>query len=433
VESGTGKVFVDMTAGGKGGAGFALIETTPSDARIDIDGKSAGLSPLKVPLTAGRHTILISKAGYVDREVSVTVESETTAQVRETLEEKTGSLLIIASPSEAEVFFDGQSVGKVAGPIRIANVVPGIHEIRVEKSGYVAWSRNNVKVTREKTETILVSLHPERNDTNVRIYTDPEGARVWLDGKEVGVAGPDGVGFQTSKGAHVLRFEVNPAIRPGFRPLQVSMSFTEDMVDLQANPVKLPVIDEAFISAQKLFERGEGEQAISFLDRVSPQQASYPESRVMMVEILKELGRTAEIPAEFDKLFTKPVYQKNPVLNLAMGFWAIRASQKTTGSEAAEYLRKGMEALDRCSEMIDYFPAAERHMLALKSHYYLGIAAEMLFDLTGEKKHVKKGVQSWELFFGRLSTGEDTLGGDWIEKAKRHQKNLLFLEKKLGG
>jgi hypothetical protein len=83
--------------------------------------------------------------------------------------------------------------------------------------------------------------------------------------------------------------------------------------------------------------------------------------------------------------------------------------------------------------MIDYFPAAERHMLALKSHYYLGIAAEMLFDLTGEKKHVKKGVQSWELFFGRLSTGEDTLGGDWIEKAKRHQKNLLFLEKKLGG
>jgi hypothetical protein len=267
----------------------------------------------------------------------------------------------------------------------------------------------------------------------VRIYTDPEGARIWLDGKEVGVAGPDGVGFLSTKGTHILRMELNPALRPGFRPLQISMAFNEDTIDMKDTPIKLPVIDEAFISAQKLFERGESEEAIAFLDRISPEQTSYPSSRAMMIEILEELGRVSEIPAEFEKLFTKPTYRKNPILNLSMGYWSMQAASKTKGPAASAFLIKGIEALDRCSEMVDYFPADERNVLALKAHYYTGIAAEVLFDLTGDKKYVKKGVQAWEMFFGRMETGEDTLGDEWIDKANKHQRNLLYMEKKLGG
>ena len=77
-------------------------------------------------------------------------------------------------------------------------------------------------------------------------------------------------------------------------------------------------------------------------------------------------------------------------------------------------------------------PAAERQILALKAHYYTGISSELLFGVTGEKKHVKKGAQAWEMFFARLNASEETLGKDWVEKAKKHQKNLGYLEKKLG-
>ena len=319
------------------------------------------------------------------------------------------------------------------GPLRVANIQPGEHILRIEKPGFGSWERKNVVIQREKTETILAALHPSSNECNARLYSDPEGARVWLDGKEIGVAGPDGVGVNTTKGAHIIRMEINPAVRPGFRPLQTSISFTEDMVDFKDKPIKLPVIDEAFLSAQKLFERGEGEQAIAFLDRVDPNRASYPESRIMMVDVLKDLRRFGEIPGEFEKLFGQPAYQKNPVLNLAMGYWAVQAAKQANDTDAAKLLEKAMEALDRCTESVDYFPAEERQVLALKANYYTGVAAEILFGLTGEKRHVKKGVQAWEMFFARLGASDETLGNDWVEKAKNHQKNLLFLEKKLGG
>ncbi len=433
VKSGVGRIFVNLEKTGSAGAGFVLVETEPADVRIDIDGKYMGMSPIRLPVAAGRHMIVLSRTAHNEQEFSIEVEADETLEVKRTLTPKDGSLLIIASPQGAQVFFNGQSVGEAAGPIRIVDVSAGLHEVRVEKDGYVTWKRDNVKVVSDRTETVLAALHPVRQETNVRIYTDPEGARIWLDGKEVGVAGPDGVGFLSTKGTHILRMELNPALRPGFRPLQISMAFNEDTIDMKDTPIKLPVIDEAFISAQKLFERGESEEAIAFLDRISPEQTSYPSSRAMMIEILEELGRVSEIPAEFEKLFTKPTYRKNPILNLSMGYWSMQAASKTKGSAASAFLIKGIEALDRCSEMVDYFPADERNVLALKAHYYTGIAAEVLFDLTGDKKYVKKGVQAWEMFFGRMETGEDTLGDEWIDKANKHQRNLLYMEKKLGG
>jgi hypothetical protein len=432
VESGSGRIFIDLSTQGGLGVGFLNIETIPSNVRIDLDGKRLGLSPVNQPVVSGKHKVLLSKEGYVDRELTVEVKAGATQNIKETLEEKAGSLLIIVTPTGGKVFLDGNAVGVADAPLRIADVPAGIHEIRVDKDGFIPWSRNNVKVTREKTETILASLQAQRSEAAVRIFTDPEGARVWLDGKELGVAGPEGVGFVTEKGTHVLKMELNPAITPGYRPLQVSVSFNEDSVDYQTNPIKLPVIDEAYLSAQKVFEAGKDEEAISFLDRVDPAKASYPESRIMMIRILQNLRRTGEIPAEFEKLFSQPIYKKNPVLNLAMGYWAIQASKDAGKAEGTDYLSKGIDALDRCVESVDYFPADERQSLALKAHYYTGIASELLFGLTNEKKYVKKGVQAWEMFFARLNSSEETLGTSWIEKAKKHQKNLSFLEKKLG-
>lgn len=435
IETGGGKISIKLSGAGQtvGVAGFVNVTTNPGNARIDIDGKNMGLSPMKVPVSAGRHTILLSKPGYVDKEISVTVSEKGSVDIKETLKEKAGALLVIATPPDAEVFLDGVSVGKAQGPIRISDIAPGNHEVRVEKPGYVAWKRDNVVVSREKTETVLAALHPQQNETSVRVYTEPEGARVWLDGKEVGIAGPEGLGFVTTKGAHTLKMELNPAQNPGYRPLRVSANFEEDNVDFKGVPFKLPAIDEAFIFAQQLYERGEAEQAISYLDKVAKDQPSYPDSRVLMIEILKDLNRVSEIPAEFEKLFEREMFKRNPVLNLSMGYWSIKAAAKASSSEAPKVLEKALEALDRSAESMDYFPAAQRQVLALKVHFYAALAAETLFDLTGDKKYVKKGAQSWELFFGRLKSGEETLGDEWVEKAKKHQTNLLYLEKKLGG
>ncbi len=435
VDSGAGDVFVDFAAEGKtgAGAGFVLLETDPPNVRIDIDGKNVGLSPMRVPLPAGRHTVVLSRTGYQELEFEVVIEADAAIDLKKELAEKPGSLLIITSPSGAEIFLDGQSLGVTDTPIRVTGVAPGLHTIIAKLDGYDTWERTNVLVQREKIETVLASLKLTHSETNVRIYSQPEGARVWLDGKEMGVAGPDGVGFTSTKGLHILRMELNPALSPGYRPLQVSMNFDKSNMNFKETPIKLPVIDESFINAQRLFERGENEQAMSYLDRVSSTQSSYSNSRMMMVEILQSLSRYSEIPAEFEKLFDKPMYRKNPVLNLGMGFWCIKASQKANEAEARDFLAKGIDALDRASETIDYFPANERRLLALKAHYYTAIAAETLFNLTGEKKHVKKGVQAWELFFSRLDDGAETLGDEWIDKARNHQKNLQYLEKKLGG
>jgi hypothetical protein len=230
-----------------------------------------------------------------------------------------------------------------------------------------------------------------------------------------------------------LRLETDPAVLPGYQPLKVSVNFTEDEVDYRDKPLRLPPVEENLVNAQKLIERDQKEEALGFLDRVPENHPSYVEARLLVVEVLRNLGRVGEIPDELHALVAKPENRNNPVLNTALGYWSLVAAREAPDVEATETLLRALKALDRATQSVGLFPPGEGQSLILKAHYYTGITSEILFNLTGEKKYINKGEQAWEVFFARLELTPDALEGTWVEKARNHRRSLEFLAKKLGG
>jgi len=433
VEGQGGRIFVDLQSGKGLGVGLVSVTTVPPDARVDVDGRRVGLSPLEVPLEVGRHTVHLSRAGYKDAEEVVSVEAEGRHVVKLSLAPKEGALLVITSPAGAEVLLDGKSVGKAWEPLRVEDLAPGTYAVRVQKEGHRPWDKGDVQIRSAETATVLAALLPERDYSWVRLFTDPPGARVWLDGQDLGLAGADGLGFKAAKGAHSLRLETDPVEVPGYQPLHVTVNFTQDEVDYRESPLRLPPVDPNFTQALALIDRGQKDEALSFLDRVAPDHPSYGEARLITVEVLRDLGRVAEIPRELETLLSRPEHRNNPVLNTAFGYWSLVAARDAADAEAAKLLERALAALDLAVQSVDLFPADQRDTLVLKAHYFAGMASEVLFNLTGERKYVKKGAQAWEVFFARVDLSPRALEESWIERARTHRRTLDFLAKKLGG
>lgn len=433
VDGSSGSIMVDMEEEKSYGMGFLSVVTTPSDARVDVDDEKLGLSPLETLLEAGKHRVTISRTGYKTVEMEVEIETEQTNKVELVLEGKEGSLLVVATPSGAEVEVDGAVAGIAWEPLKIENLMPGTHEVKVRKDGYRTWSKSGVRVKSDETATVLVALLPEKDYSMVRLYTDPPGAKATMDGEEIGVVGKDGLGFKAQKGAHSFVFELNPLERPGYQPLKITINFDEDEIDYSGNPFVITKVDENYSQALALVDRGQNESALGFLDRVPVDHPSYASARLLTIDILAQLGREKEIPMEFETLLSIEKYRNNPVLNTAMGYWCLAAGKKMADPEAMLALQAGVEALDRAGKLVDLFPPDQRDRMVLQSYYYSGITNEILFNLTGDKKHVKRGVQAWELFFARMELTPDALEGNWIEKARGHRQTLEYLAKKLGG
>jgi hypothetical protein len=67
--------------------GSASVDTRPRGARITIDGRVVGQSPIRVPgLSPGRHTVQIDLAGYKPLVTPIDVKAGETARVAVTLE-----------------------------------------------------------------------------------------------------------------------------------------------------------------------------------------------------------------------------------------------------------------------------------------------------------------------------------------------------------
>ncbi len=432
VERAAGRIFVDLEAEATLGVGLVTIVSTPPDARVEVDGQGAGRTPLELPLLAGSRVVRLTRPGYKDRDMQLAVKAETAETVEVALEPREGHLLVIASPAGAEVLLGGRKVGRATEPLRLENIKPGQHEVRVEQAGFRPWVRGDVVVRSDETTTVLAALVPERDHSWVRLFVEPPGVKAWLDGEELGVVGPDGFGFKARKGAHSLRLEANPAVHPGYLPLQITVNFAEDDIDYRESPLRLPQVDQNFVHGLGLIARGQREEALAFLDRVPPTHDSFAEARLLSVDCLRELGRVGEIPAELTKLTEHPQHSNNPALRTALGYWSLMAAREAKGQDAVAILERGMTALDAAGQGADLLVPALRQPIALRTHYYAGLSSEALFHLTGDRRHVKKGLQSWEVFFARLELAPKSLGEAWIDRARSHRQTMEYLAKKLG-
>jgi hypothetical protein len=159
----------------KAGTGRIEIETQPSGARVLLDGKPAGETPLALEaVTTGRHTLTFeSTAGTIRR--TVRVESGKTLTVDVPI--YSGWVGIFA-PILLEVSANGKSIGTTE-EARLM-LPPGRHDLKLtnKELGYSVFHSVDI----EPGEVSSVTLDPQGV---VNVNATP-WAEVWIDGRKAG-------------------------------------------------------------------------------------------------------------------------------------------------------------------------------------------------------------------------------------------------------
>jgi len=178
-----------------------VVESNPAGARVSVDGKEVGVTPLKTTdVQPGKHEIRLSLAGHRDVLRKVALENAKEKRLVEALEARQGHLRVTTAPAGATVLVDGKPVGRT--PIDGAPVLAGEHTIELRLERYQPATRR-VAVAEGASVKLAVTLSASPGKLDVT--TTPAGAAVLLDGKSVGTT-PLSVDAVTI-GKHVVRIE----------------------------------------------------------------------------------------------------------------------------------------------------------------------------------------------------------------------------------
>ena len=172
VESAAGRA----SASARKAAGNVRVTTTPAGARVTVDGKSRGVTPVTVgDLSPGNHEVTLeSSAGTVRR--TVTVAANQTVQLEESI---FSGWLAVYAPFEIVI----SESNRVLRPDERGQILlpPGLHDLRVSNRTLGYEAMRNVEVKPGATTNLRVTPEPSK-----LTVTSPEPAEVWIDGTKVG-------------------------------------------------------------------------------------------------------------------------------------------------------------------------------------------------------------------------------------------------------
>jgi hypothetical protein len=152
-----------------------VITTQPPGAKVTIDGKPAGETPLTIDtLKPGRHAIVLAAASGATAKRTVKVDAGQTVNVDVAL---FSGFAAITAPFRIEVSENGKSLGTSEDQILLS---PGSHVLRLANKdlGYVG----NETVEIQPGEVTKLALDP-RGRANINAAP---WAEVWIDGEKAG-------------------------------------------------------------------------------------------------------------------------------------------------------------------------------------------------------------------------------------------------------
>ena len=115
-------------------------------------------------------------------------------------EMKTGFLVVVSDPLDADVYIDGKYSGKTVKVITDISV--GTHELEISKQGYYSV-KNTVTISAGETVNINETLQIKKE---ISISTDLSGDKIYVDGNYVGISP---INSNISYGSHEIKAERN--------------------------------------------------------------------------------------------------------------------------------------------------------------------------------------------------------------------------------
>ncbi|MBQ9137164.1 MAG: PEGA domain-containing protein [Alistipes sp.] len=166
---------------------YLVINTTPSSALVEIDGKSIQRTNGKVQqrLLQGVHHYRVSADNYYTKSDTVVLAGNATRTIDVALDPAFGYLAVEHSSElqGAEVYVDNRLRGTLPLQKSVA-IGSGEHVVRIVKAMYNQYDAT-VTIADNKTTTIKPTLAPNFAKVSVAVA---ENAEIWIDGEQCGAS-----------------------------------------------------------------------------------------------------------------------------------------------------------------------------------------------------------------------------------------------------
>lgn len=193
----------------------ALVTVTgPEGMVLSVNDQKVGAAPVTFKLGGGTYLFKYHAPGYERKWETVVLKEAEQRKINVELERESASVLITTKPLGAELVVDGRVLGTT--PIVLNKVVPGReYNGQLRMTGYaeraVTWS-----VDSARPKQVMIDL--DANMVKVEFLSNPDQARLMLNGREVGATPYRG---ELTEGKYKLRFE-----RAGYSPLEQTVTLS---------------------------------------------------------------------------------------------------------------------------------------------------------------------------------------------------------------
>src|SRR6266850_424445 len=176
------------------------VDSEPVGARVLMDGKERGRTPLVAALPPGRHQLLLQLEGRRDVNTEFDMPKDRDLWIRLDLpiaDRSLSRLTVSSTPSGAALFVDGVEVGLTpwSGPAR-----PGFHTVAVLTQGFVKDERT-VQIQPFRDTDLAFALNRAPGPARLHVETEPP-AQVMVDGQELG---PSPLTIEVPPGEHEVQ------------------------------------------------------------------------------------------------------------------------------------------------------------------------------------------------------------------------------------
>lgn len=229
--------------------GSLEVITAPAGARVNIDGREIGVTPLTAQLAAGEYRLEIVRDGCRKVEETIYLQGGQTLRRDFELATEPGAIVVVTEPAKAQIRIDGELRG--SAPLTLRDCAPGPHLIRAELEGFDPLERDAELAPGGELKLELVL---RRSTGEIAFKVNLKGANVLLDGRNVAVVNDPEETItleRVAPGRHQLTFTAAGA-EPEIVNCRVEKART-----LQLRPVELwrPNAEVKFISDGRV-ERG---------------------------------------------------------------------------------------------------------------------------------------------------------------------------------
>ena len=160
--------------------GLVLLQSTPSNAGVTLDGAYQGQTPLELTLAPGQsHELTFFLNGYEELRRDIQTQPDEEFALDVTLDPILSSVSILANPPDAQLFINGESRGLANQTVELL-AASQIIEIRAE--GYVPFTQEFISRPglEQQLNVSLITLEQERINNIRPMITSSNGQELKL-------------------------------------------------------------------------------------------------------------------------------------------------------------------------------------------------------------------------------------------------------------